>query len=416
MERRLSNSQATGHTPKGARVLIVAPQPFFEVRGTPLNVLQMARALGGAGYDVHLATYGIGETIAVQGLTYHRAMRIPAIHAVPPGFSWRKVAMDVPLAALAWRLLATRRFDVVHAIEEAAFFMTPIARARGVPLIYDLDSSISDQLRYSGAVRSRALLGVVRRAERAVLARSALAITVCDALTRTATGLHPGARVVQIEDCPLDELLRDPSTGEIAALRAEHDLGDAPVAVYTGNLEPYQGVDLLLDALPALAERCPAAHVLIVGGDPAHVQAARAEVRRRGHEGRVTFAGRQPPERMAAYMALGSALVSPRRRGENTPLKLYSYMHSGTPIVATALPTHTQVLDADTAVLCAPEPEALGAAIASVLLHPSDYREQARAARERVQRHYSFDAFRDKLLAAYRLVLDGSRESSASSM
>jgi glycosyltransferase involved in cell wall biosynthesis len=399
-----------------ARVLLVSPQPFFEVRGTPLNVLQMARALGGAGYDVHLATYAIGATVSVPGVTYHRAAAVPTVESVPPGFSWRKVVMDIPLAALVWRLLLTRRFDVVHAVEESAFFVLPIARVRRVPMIYDLDSSISDQLEYSGALRSQALLGLVRRAERAVLARSALAITVCEALTRTVHRLGSGTRVVQIEDCPLDELLLDPTTDEIAALRAEHGLGNAPVVVYTGNLESYQGVDLLIDALPALAARCPGARVLIVGGEAAHIDAARAAVERRGCGPMVTFAGKRPPGQMAAHMALGSALVSPRRSGENTPLKLYSYMHSGVPIVATDLPTHTQVLDQATAVLCPPEPEALGAALARVLLHPSDHREQARAARERVQRHYSAEAFRDKLLAAYRLVLDGSRTSSTSSM
>lgn len=404
--------RTSGRSP---RVLLVAPQPFFEVRGTPLNVLQMIRALCGAGFDVHLATYGIGRTVPLPGLTYHRAWLVPGVRAVRPGFSSQKVAMDVSLAALAWRLLATRSFDVVHAVEEAAFFMLPLARARGVPMIYDLDSSISAQLEYSGTLRSPLLLSLVRRVERAVLARSALAITVCDALTDAATRLSPGTPVVQIEDCPLDELLRDPSPCEVAALRAEHGLGDAPVVVYTGNLEPYQGVDLLLNALPTLAERCPNARLLIVGGEPEQIRAARAAAARTGQAERVICAGRQPPDRMAAYMALGSALVSPRRQGENTPLKLYSYMYSGIPIVATNLPTHTQVLDARTAVLCPPEPRGLGDALADVLCHPGDYAGRGRAARERVQREYSFDAFRNKLLAAYRTVLDGSRANSARS-
>lgn len=398
------------------RVLLVAPQPFFEVRGTPLNVMQMIRALCGAGFDVHLATYGIGHTVPVPGLTYHRAWRVPGVRKVRPGFSWQKVLMDVPLAALAWRLLITRQFDVVHAVEEAAFFMLPVARARGVPLIYDLDSSISDQLEYSGAFRSPRLLSLVRHVERAALERSALAITVCNALTQSALRSFAGTTVVQIEDCPLEESLRDPSPNEIAALRAEHGLGEAPVVVYTGNLEPYQGVDLLLDAIPTLAERCPEARVLIVGGEPDQIRSAAAAAALTGNSERVIWAGRQPPGRMAAYMALGSALVSPRRRGENTPLKVYSYMYSGVPIVATDLPTHTQVLDSGTAVLCPPEPHALGAALAEVLRHPGDFAARGLAARERVVREYSFEAFQRKLIGAYRTVLDGSRPTSANSM
>ena len=51
-------------------------------------------------------------------------------------------------------------------------------------------------------------------------------------------------------------------------------------------------------------------------------------------------------------------LTSPRSKGTNTPLKIYQYLRSGKPIVATRLLTHTQVLDDDTAMLTAPDPQA----------------------------------------------------------
>lgn len=386
-------------------MLLVAPQPFFTLRGTPINVRQMARVLCAAGYDVHLATYALGEPVHIDGLTIHRAFGVPGVHHVPIGFSARKLAMDAMLALRVWALLARHRFDVVHAVEESVFFTMPAAALRGAPVIYDMDSSISDQLAYSGAVRHRALLRGVRGIERAAVRRSAMVITVCRSLTDAVRALDARVPVVQIDDCPLEEALRAPQPEVVELLRRQFNLDGMRVAVYTGNLESYQGVDLLLDAFAIVAERVPCARLLIVGGDAAQIDAAKRISASRGLGDRIIFAGPQPPSRMAEFMALADVLVSPRRHGTNTPLKLFSYMHAGVPIVATALPTHTTVLDARTALLCAPTSRALADAMSAVLADPPRFRHLGSAARERVRRDYAPDVFARKLLDAYATVL-----------
>jgi len=386
-------------------VLLVAPQPFFELRGTPINVLQMVRTLCAAGYEVHLATYDIGAAMSVSGLVHHRARHVPGIRSVPIGFSGRKIALDAALALRVAALLLSRRFDVVHAVEESVFFALPMAKLRGTPVIYDLDSSIPHQLEYTGAVRSPLLLRVARALEGGALRHADLAITVCQALTDVVQGYQGGTPVVQIEDCPLEEAMHTPDAGAVATVRDRFGVTGAPLAVYTGNLEAYQGIDLLLAAFAVALRRCPAARLLVAGGEPAHVEARRLEAAALGLADRVVFAGRQPAAAMAAFMAAGDVLVSPRRAGDNTPLKLYSYMHSGVPIVATSLPTHTQVLDATTAVLASPTSEAFGEALGAVLANPTAYALLGAAARRRAEEHYSPAAFTRKLLDAYARVL-----------
>jgi glycosyltransferase involved in cell wall biosynthesis len=324
---------------------------------------------------------------------------------VPIGFSGRKVVLDVALAAKVAHLLVTKRFDVAHAVEESVFFTLPLARALGVPVIYDLDSMLSEQLAYTGVVRHPRLLAAVRAAERAALRRSTMAITVCDALTDNVRALDAEVPIVQVEDCPLPQALRAPDPAEVRALRARWSLDGCRVAVYTGNLEPYQGVSLLLRAWRDVHARCASARLLIVGGEPTHVERARASLGELPHERSVIFAGHQPPDRLPELMALADVLVSPRLAGENTPLKLYSYMHSGIPIVATDLRTHRQVLDHRTAVLCAPTADALADALSRVLEHPDAYRAVALAARERLEARYSPRMFERKLLSAYGRVL-----------
>jgi glycosyltransferase involved in cell wall biosynthesis len=342
---------------------------------------------------------------------------VPIAPSVPIGFSWRKVLHDAALAYLVARLLAGRRFDVVHAVEEALFFTLPLARLRRVPVIADVDSCMSEQLANSGKLRLPGALRLARAVEAAAFRRADLAITVCASLTDVVSARAPALAVEQIEDSPPEGTDRPADPEAVAGLRRAWNPERAPLAVYTGNFATYQGLDLLFDALPTLVARAPSARLLLVGGTPAEVAIARAALTTRGLAGHVRFAGPQPPERMAEFMALADVLVSPRCEGENTPLKIYAYMASGRPIVATDLVTHTQVLDHETAVLCAPTPEALGGALAAVLTDQAAYAGHAAAARARLDRDYSREAFGRKLLAAYDRVLSaGTRSSVASSM
>ena len=164
-------------TRKRERILLIAPEPFYAPRGTPMNVLQLCRVLTGAGYRVDLLTYPLGHDVALPGLRIHRAPRVPGIDHVPIGFSWRKLPLDAALWLRALTLLARHRYRVVHAVEEAAFLALPLTWL-GVPLLYDLDSQISDQLAYTGWVRNRVVLAGVRALERLTLRRASAVKTL----------------------------------------------------------------------------------------------------------------------------------------------------------------------------------------------------------------------------------------------
>jgi glycosyltransferase involved in cell wall biosynthesis len=388
------------------RILLVAPQPFFEVRGTPLNVLQICRALTEMGHEVHLATYPLGRDVELPRLTLHRCVRVPGIRHVPIGFSMRKVVLDAFLAVTVYALMLRRRFDVVHAVEESVFFCLPAARFAGVPIIYDLDSSISDQLEYAGVLSNRLLLRWVRDLERAALRRASCALTVCRSLTEFARKLSPETPVFQIEDTPLPASLRDPDPAEVERLRRELDIIGRRALVYTGNLESYQGIDLLMQAIPMVVAEHPEAVVVLVGGSREQLAALRAHAAEIGVGDHVRLAGSCAPEEVPEYMALAEGLLSPRTQGENTPLKIYTYMHSRRPVVATDLPTHTQVLDPSVAVLVPPTPEGFAEGMLRVLSDSDGCAALGAAARERVERQFSFEAFQRKLCDLYAFLAE----------
>ena len=108
-----------------------------------------------------------------------------------------------------------------------------------------------------------------------------------------------------------------------------------------------------------LAHSHPQARVLVVGGEPAQVEAVRQGAARLGADRIVVFTGQQPAREIPAFVAACDILVSPRIRGTNTPLKIYSYLRSGKPIVATDLLTHTQVLSPEIRGCRRPNPEAV---------------------------------------------------------
>jgi len=179
------------------RILFLAPQPFFEVRGTPLAVLAMVRALVQLGHRVDLLTYAQGEPVALDGLAHRRSLPLP-VGRVRAGPSIAKLLLDVPFMAQAFWRMAAGRYDVVHAVEEAAPLAAPVARALGLPLVVDVDSSIPDQLRESGFARRGPLPWLARTLEGYALRSSAAVITVCSSLTDAARARAPQARIFQI--------------------------------------------------------------------------------------------------------------------------------------------------------------------------------------------------------------------------
>ena len=101
------------------------------------------------------------------------------------------------------------------------------------------------------------------------------------------------------------------------------------------------------------------------------------------------------------YLEQADILVSPRTKGVNTPMKIYSYLGAGVPIVATDIPSHTQVLNDANACTVAATPEALVQGINRVL-DDDDYAEKlGRNAKQEAEERFSFNAFRKQLNHIY---------------
>jgi glycosyltransferase involved in cell wall biosynthesis len=381
------------------KILFLAPQPFFEVRGTPLAVLHLVSALAGLGHRVDLLTFPQGEPHPVEGVRHLRSLRLP-VGRVKAGPSLGKMVLDVPFVAEAVARLALGRYDVVHAVEEAAHLVAPFARLLRVPLVMDVDSSIPDQLRYSGFATRGPLLWTAEALERRALESSAAVVTVCSSLTEAVSRRAPAVPVFQIEDPPLVDRSDLPGAERVDALRRELGLSRLPLVLYSGNFESYQGVELLVDASPLV----PDAQLLFMGGEPEQIESLRARARSLGSERRCVFSGKRPPSQLPEFLAAADVLASPRSKGENTPFKVFTYLASGRPLVATRIPSHTQLLSDETAFLVEPTAEGLAGGIRAALEDGTEARARADRGYALVQREYSAARHREKVAAAYAAV------------
>ncbi|HMO04853.1 MAG TPA: glycosyltransferase family 4 protein [Kiritimatiellia bacterium] len=176
------------------------------------------------------------------------------------------------------------------------------------------------------------------------------------------------------------------------------------VFMYIGNLEAYQGIDLLLQAFALHHCIRPADRLVIVGGIPADVARYREKVGDLGLTAWVELRGHQPVDRMGEFFAEADVLVSPRIKGTNTPMKIYSYLDAEKPVLATDLFTHTQVLTPEVSVLVKPEPTAMAAGMRR-LADSAELRAQlARLGKQLMSERYSLDAFKRSLDEMYTYV------------
>ena len=141
--------------------------------------------------------------------------------------------------------------------------------------------------------------------------------------------------------------------------------------------------------------------MLVVGGEPPQVAAARARADASGASKVMVFTGQQPAREIPGFVQAADLLVSPRIRGTNTPLKIYSYLRSGKPIVATNLLTHTQVLSPAIAKLVEPQPEPFADAMLALIERPEERARLSAAALAVARERYSRESYLRRTAQAY---------------
>src|SRR5438552_4789808 len=176
-------------------ILMIAPEPFFEPRGTPFSEFHRIRALTALGHHVDLVTYPFGQTVSMPGLRVFRCLRPPFVHRVKIGPSLAKIPLDALLALTAMRRALADRYDAIHSHEEGGVIGALLGMLLRVPHLYDMHSSLPQQLTNFAFSRSRILTRVFLAIERFMIRRSRGVIVICPSLEDSARAIAPQARM-----------------------------------------------------------------------------------------------------------------------------------------------------------------------------------------------------------------------------
>lgn len=378
------------------RILMIAPEPFFQPRGTPISVYFRLKALSDLGHKVDLVTYPLGEDKHFKNVKILRISNFFSFRKIKIGPSLAKIPLDFHLFFKTIRQLTKARYDLIFSHEEAGLFGVVLAKLWRLPHLYDMHSSLPQQLENFNFSRSKILKQIFVWIERFILKNSKSLIVICPDLLNKVKAEGFGNKAVLLENI-IDFQQPEISQEEIKKKRAEFASEDQEIVLYAGNFQPYQGVSLLLKAAAQVSDKRVV--FLLVGETPKGVEQMKNHARDLRILDKLHFTGQVAPSEVPMYISMADVLVSPRITGTNTPLKIYSFLKSGKPVVATKLWTHTQILDNKIAILVKPEAKSMAEGIKRALFDKKGEK-CAKAAKEMADKEYTFQRYREKITEA----------------
>ena len=377
------------------KVAMVAACPFPWPRGTPIRIHRMAEAVARRGHEVHVATYHLGEALTDAPFLLHRIRDVPSYRYTAPGPTARKlVQLDPMLAGLLRRLHRDVGFDVVHAHHYEGLLVASRSAA-GTPIVYDAHTTLAGELPdYRLGLPRWLARGIGAWLDRRLPARAD----------------HTVAVISYIRDALVSNGATTPERIHVVANGVEWERFDVAhpgdrdgrTVIFTGNLSPYQRVDLLIEAFAQLHARRPDTRLMITTDSSFAPFEARAQ--ELGVRDAIDLRNAPFPQQ-PALLAGAAVTVNPRVACDGIPQKLLNYMAAAAPIVSfEGSAGHLQheitglrVPNGDTT--------AMARAIERLLDDPALARRLGAAARDLVQRAFSWDGVAERVEQIYFDVL-----------
>ena len=381
------------------RVLVIAPTPFFGDRGCHVRIYEEIRGVAGRGIETRVITYPTGSD--VEGVSIARASPWLGAEARALGPSWSRPLLDLSLLAACRRAMARFRPHVLHAhLHEGIAIGWVLRGLYGTPLVADLQGSLTAELADHGFIRAAgAPARLISRIERWLAGRpDRIVVSSAHGASLLASlGVPPEAVEALPDGVDVDVFRPRPTDPSLARAL---DLDGKRVIVFLGVLTGYQGVDVLLDAVPLVVREQPDAHFLIMGyPNEAHY---RRLVRERGIARHVTLPGRIPYGDAPRWLALGEIAVSPKQSLTEANGKLLNYMACGLPVVASDTPVNRELLGGDGVYARAGDAHALAMRLTELLANPAAALGRGGVLRRRAVEEFAWSAIIKRLERLYR--------------
>lgn len=305
-----------------------------------IQIMKMCEAFAGHGLEVELVASAGQRKIKADPFDYYgvekkfKLIKIPFLDFAPgnasAGYYWLRLASFLLPAKL---YLAFKRYDVLYTREQVAglFFKNFLLEIHSLP---DLIKPWHRK--------------IWKKAKKLVVLTSFIKERmISEGIDGSKILIAPDA--VDMKEFDID------ATKEQARRQLNLPL-DKKIIMYSGSfyLHGWKGIDVLLGSLKYLDEN----HFLVlVGGEPGEL----AAIKEKYGSKNIILAGRRAHKEIPLYLKAADVLVLPNKKGNDnsekytSPLKLFEYMASGVPIVASDLPSIREILNGGNAVLVEPD-------------------------------------------------------------
>lgn len=344
-------------------------------------LLREQRALGWETHHITSPKQGRASVAheEIDGLGFHRTP--PAnglLGRLPVVGEW---ALMRKLSQRLEQVASEIRPDLIHAHSPLlnAFPALKVGRSLGIPVVYEIrafweDAAVDHGSTREGSLRYRATRALETRA----IQQAAHVFTICEGLRAdiVARGV-PTSKVTVIPNAVNVDAFKLAQPAE-PSLQQQWGLGGRTVIGFIGSFYAYEGLDLLVDAMPALLKARPDACLLLVGGGPQEAN-LKAQVQALGLQAHVVFTGRVPHKDVNRYYDLIHVLAYPRHSMRLTelvtPLKPLEAMAQGQLFVASDVGGHRELVEhGKTGILFkADDAAALAKALLDLLNHPASW-------------------------------------------
>lgn len=338
---------------------MIATTPFFADRGCSIRVLDSYLRLKKENNKIQLLTYNLGRDI--DGLNISRTIRIPFYKNTSPGFNIFKPIADFFILINTIRLCKRNVFDYIYAHTfEAALIGLVAKKFFKLPVVFDAQGSLVGELASHGTIKGGSFISsILEKIEKYIVLN-------CDEIVTSTEGLKDFFakkfgrvnKITAIKDFPNKTLFNS------KVKKIKLDMPDNKIIVgYLGGLQPYKGVDYLLDAIPYIDNKF---HFLIMGYPLEHVEKRLKELK---VEDRVTLTGKVPYEKAGGYLKNLDVAVSPKLLGAsgeaNAKLYIYKYLELKN-IVCFDIEENRKILGKNGIFVSEQTPESLAKAINNV--------------------------------------------------
>ncbi len=316
------------------RIAVVAPGPFLAPRGSQVLIRQLAEALARRGCEVHVVCYSARErrVLQTENVRVHQAGRslLWARHVLP-WIVWKGL-MDLAVCARLRTLLRRHRFDLIHAHNYEGPLIAWLARyPRRIPVVYHAHNLLRDELpAYFRAAWIRRTMGAFGAwLDREIPSRANAVIVLSRAQLEELRSC--GIEHLPVLLCPPPrDVARESGTERLVSFRRRY------LVAYAGNLDAYQDLDVLAQAIECTANGPRTLTLLLVTHEAdwnRRLPQALAALIRDGRARVVWAAGGQE---VMATLRHADVLVCPRSSWSGFPVKLVNYTVLGKPTVLAA--------------------------------------------------------------------------------